>query len=213
MIIADMIARIRGFIVEVKNNEVVVMTSGGVGYRLTVPRGAVPPDSALPTRTGQPPEVFLRVHHRHVERQGDTLFGFSTEAQERLFHLLMSTPGIGGASAIKIMSEVGVTRFLLFVSMGDIAHLRQMKGVGKKTAENIVHACQDKARDLVTALGLTSPGADHWAGNMLDDVAEALVTSGFARDEAERVARSLPQTAESTLASLLGEALRELDGG
>lgn len=204
---ARMIARLCGVVIEATDNELVVMTSGGVGYTVTVPRGAVPPECTRPDEAGQPVGVILRVHHHHVERQGDVLFGFSTEAQERLFHLLLGTPGLGGATAVKIMSGADVGTILSAVSTGDTAALVSVKGVGKKTAENIIHACRKKAGALISALD--SGGSK--SGNMLLSVIDALVASGYKYVDVTPVVRALSVTPDATVALLLTAALRELD--
>lgn len=186
-----MIAQLSGTIVSKEPAEVVVDV-GGVGYAVGVPVSTL---TALPG-IGEAVRLFT---HQHVREDQLALFGFATEAEQRLFRQLISVSGIGPKVGLAILSVSGPDDIRAAIAAGDTAFIAQVPGIGKKTAERVVVDLKDKV-EMVTAGG--SPRGT-------DEVVEALVGLGYTRNDARsavgKVAADTTETDE-----LVRAALKEL---
>lgn len=172
-----MIAHLRGSLIEVKPNEVIVECNG-VGYAVVVPISTF---TALP---GEGKEASLHVY-TSVREDAIQLFGFATTGEKALFERLISVSGIGPKLAVTILSGIGTDDLVSAIRSGDAARLVRIPGVGKKTAERIVLELKDKLKDLgptgtVAAVPKTSP-----LSTVEEDVLSALLNLGCARPAAE----------------------------
>ncbi|MFL5422735.1 MAG: Holliday junction branch migration protein RuvA, partial [Myxococcales bacterium] len=87
-----MIARLSGVLLE-KAADTVIVDVGGVGYLVHLSLQSM---SRLPS-AGE--RLELRTH-THVREDALQLYGFATEDEERLFHLLVSVSGVGPKLAL-----------------------------------------------------------------------------------------------------------------
>ncbi|HUU43875.1 MAG TPA: Holliday junction branch migration protein RuvA [Planctomycetota bacterium] len=155
----------------------VVVDVEGVGYELAVPLSTF---EQLPAEGA----AVRLLTHLHVREDGMRLFGFATSEERELFRMLITVSGIGPMLAMAVLSGTSAETFKQAVMNGDSALLRQIRGVGAKTAERLVLELRDPVARLGMKLGAgaVSPG-DRTA---LDAVA-ALVALGFSRTKAEEV--------------------------
>ena len=89
--------------------------------------------------------------HLHVREDALQLFGFATEAERRLFLLLISVSGIGPKLAQGILSGIAVGDFEQAVRGNDLASLTRVPGIGKKTAERLVLELKEKIGEAESA--------------------------------------------------------------
>ncbi len=189
-----MIALVKGELVWRSDEEIVVLTSGGVGYRLAVSA------QTLAGLSGVGEQVTL---HAHLVSRDDTiaLFGFSSEAERELFMMLLAVQGVGPKVAIAVLSG-GTTRELTAaLATGDRARLQAVPGVGKRTAERIVMELREKvgglegagdeirvsrasdprtiARDGLVELGFSLQEADALTGGAEGDSAEEILQNAL----------------------------------
>ena len=180
IIYANMIAFLRGAILEKRPNQVVIDV-GGVGYDVTIPISTY---SALPA-TGS--EVRLRIH-THVREDALSLYGFLTEEEKTLFERLIGVSGIGPKLAVTVLSGLPTPDLVASIRQGLLEHLVRIPGVGKKTAERIVLELRDKLELLGAAA--VAPAPQVGALSALDlDVLSALVNLGCTRPVAEAAVR------------------------
>jgi len=172
-----MIALVAGTLVYRDSDRVVVRTASGLGYEVFVPTRAL---EALP-RPGQPVEL----HTCHVVREdGQTLFGFTSAEERRVFQRLMTASGVGPRLALAMLSALPPERIVRSIRERDIAALVSVPGVGKKTAEKLVVELSDKTGDLVAESG--APIA-----TVSDSAAKGLMGLGYTAAEADDVVRRI----------------------
>ncbi|MFM2152387.1 MAG: hypothetical protein RL199_822 [Pseudomonadota bacterium] len=199
-----MIASLRGLLVD-KGVDAVVIDVQGVGYRAAVSQTTL---SGLPA-VGV--EARLRIH-THVREDALALFGFSTEEEEQLFHLLTSVSGVGPKLAMNVLSGMSPHELAHAIAHDEVARLTKIGGVGKKTAERLVVELADKLKASTLLLrpgGKTAPRAPKKPEG--DDLVSALVNLGYRPAEAERAAASVRDAQpDADIGSLVRAALQLL---
>ncbi len=168
-----MIATLKGKLAE-KNPGQVVVDVGGVGYGVVIP---------LSTYTKLPPqgEAVRLLIHTHVREDAFLLFGFGTAEERDVFLLLTNVPGIGPKLAVNVLSGIPAPDLREAVSRQDLARIRSVPGVGKKTAEKILLELRDK----IGALEEGSPSLGTGGRTMYVDLISALTNMGYPRAGAE----------------------------
>lgn len=94
-----MIALIEGTVAEKSEGEVIVMTAGGVGYRLMCSMNTL---SALPA-AGEKCRLYT---HLNVREDAMELYGFLQAEERDMFRRLISVSGIGARSALLILGSM-----------------------------------------------------------------------------------------------------------
>ena len=131
-----MIASVRGE-VTVRRPDHVVVECGGVGYRLSVSAHTL---RSVPA-AGE--EALLHTH-LVLRDDGMHLYGFASEEERELFHMLIGVQGVGPKVALAVLSG-GTTRELLnAIATGDSARFQAVPGIGKRTAERIIVELREK---------------------------------------------------------------------
>lgn len=173
-----MIAQIAGRLVAKDLDRVEVMTSGGVGYELSIPLGVY---ETLP-RTGE--DVTLHTH-LVVREDGWLLFGFANVTERRVFQKLLTANGVGPALALGLLSHLSADRLVRALREKDIVTLQSVPRVGRKKAERLILDLADKLGDLPaeTAGGVRPEIAG------ADDAIRALVSLGYTTADAEKAVR------------------------
>ena len=174
-----MIASISGRLAAKGADRVVVQTSGGVGYEITVPLGVF---EELPA-VGQPVTLATELV---VRDDGWALYGFGNEAQRRFFQRLIDVTGVGPKLALALLSGLGVERAARAVQERNVALLASVSGIGKKTAERLALELGDKVGDFVGgAEGVAPTGGGGAAAGAL----KALERLGYGAAEADLALR------------------------
>jgi holliday junction DNA helicase RuvA len=184
--------------VAVRRADHVVISCGGVGYRLAV--------SAETLR--QVPRVGEHATlHTHLIVRDDALllYGFAAEEERDLFLLLIGVQSVGPKMALAALSGSPPRELLSAVAAGDTARLQAVPGIGKRTAERIVVELREK-------VGVPSAG-DEIVITRGDDprtlARDALLGLGFSLQEADTLLRAAAgDTPEALVSSALREARR-----
>ena len=180
-----MIALVSGE-VAVRRGDHVVVSAGGVGYRLGVSAETL---RHVP-RVGESTTLFS---HLIVRDDALQLYGFATEEERDLFLLLLGVQGVGPKMALAVLSGGPPRELLAAVAAGDQARLQAVPGIGKRTAERIVVELREKvadpivitraakddpralARDGLLALGFSAAEVDLLLDGAPGDTPEALI--------------------------------------
>jgi holliday junction DNA helicase RuvA len=195
-----MIALLAGTLAAKESDRVVVRTPSGVGYECFVPTRTL---AELP-HPGQPVELHTSLV---VREDGQTLYGFTTAEERRVFQRLLLATGVGPKLALAMLSLHPSERLVRSIREKDIAALVAVPGVGKKTAERLVLELADKTGDL-------EAGAAEPVSSASDAATQALVRLGYSAPEADdAVRRALAQDGRRDTAALLKAALAFLAGG
>jgi holliday junction DNA helicase RuvA len=174
-----MIAFLEGILVE-KHPTRAILNVHGVGYEVFIPLSSYDP---LP-----PVNQSCRLlTYQHVREDDLRLFGFITDAERRMFLLLLGVNGIGPKLAISALSGMTVRELKKAIVEGDVKRLSSVSGIGRKTAERMLVELRDKldAGDaLEAAAGRDVHGADD---ARLRDAALALVALGYKQEQASKM--------------------------
>ncbi len=177
---------IRGTVAEVAP-AYAVLDVGGVGYYLHI---------SLETYTAieHASEAKLYVHYV-VREDAQLLYGFSTKVERELFRLLISVSGVGGNTARMILSTYSPRELQGIISAGNAVLLKNVKGLGLKTAQKIIVDLSGKLMTLEAGTaGASSSTPD---GGVVEEALEALVMLGFARGVAEKAVRAVVRESPS----------------
>lgn len=196
-----MITLLVGTLIERDLATVELLTSGGVGYTLAIPLSTY---EWLP-KTGEP----VRLHtHLVVKEDGWQLFGFGTTYERNVFTRLLNAKGFGPQLSLNMLSALSAERLVRAIRERDVATLQQVKGLGKKKADQLILDLADKLDDLQRgATGVVSTG-----GVGVDDAVRALQSLGYGTADAEsgiRAALDAGEGKEST-AALVRAALARI---
>jgi Holliday junction DNA helicase RuvA len=187
-----MIALLEGT-VAVRRADHVVVSCGGVGYRLAVSAETL---RHIP-RVGQ--EIAI---HTHLIVRDDALllYGFATEEERDLFLLLIGVQSVGPKMALAVLSGGPPRDLLAAITAGDTARLQAAPGIGKRTADRIVVELREKVDEPIIIRRGDDP-------RIL--AREGLVGLGFSPLEADKLLDGAPgETAEDLIAHALKGARR-----
>ena len=202
-----MIEQIRGKLIQ-KSPTFVVVDVAGIGYGVNVSArtgGMLPEENA---------EVLLYTN-LVVREDSMTLFGFADQAEKDLFLMLLDVNGVGPKLAQRILSGVSPADLLNMVASDNKSALGKIKGLGKKTGEQMVLSLKDKAGAMLQALGDVEGSGITGMGTLTGAKMEAVLalhTLGVKDPAAEKAvvkaAEILGDSADA--ASLIPEALKYL---
>jgi Holliday junction DNA helicase RuvA len=184
--------------VAVRRADHVVVSCGGVGYRLAVSAETL---RQVP-RVGEAASL-----HTHLIVRDDALllYGFAAEEERDLFLLLIGVQSVGPKMALAVLSGGPPRELLAAVAGGDTARLQAVPGIGKRTAERIIVELREKvgvpdaSDDIVITRG--------------DDprtlARDGLLGLGFSLQEAETLLKGAAgESPEDLIAAALREARR-----
>jgi holliday junction DNA helicase RuvA len=187
---------VRGEVAVRRGDHVVVLTTGGVGYRVAVSAETL---RHVPV-VGRPMSL-----HTHLVVRDDALllYGFATEEERDLFLLLIGVQSVGPKVALAVLGGGPPRELAAALAAGDAARLQAAPGVGKRTAERIVGELREK-------VGVPEPAAPIRVSRGDDPrrtARDGLLELGFAPVEAQALLESAEgDSAEELLASALRAA-------
>ncbi|HCT29447.1 MAG TPA: Holliday junction branch migration protein RuvA [Bacteroidales bacterium] len=178
----------------------VIFESAGIGYNINI---SLQTYSSLEGK--KEGIVYL---HQVVREDAHLLFGFAEKDERELFRLLISVSGVGANTARVILSSMSASEIQKAIQNADINALKQIKGIGLKTAQRIVVDLKDKvfgkelgASQLFSGLNNTSK----------DEALSALVMLGFNKAAAEKVLDLLlKEDNKQSVEGLIKQALKRL---
>ncbi len=174
-----MISRLRGRLVSRELDHIEVETAGGVVYEVQIPLSIL-------ERLPKPPADDFEIRTLQVVREESlTLYGFIEAFERELFARLLGASGVGPKVALAMLSTYSARRLAKALAEKDVNALKQVSGVGKKTAERIILELADKVEDLAIGPegepGGPAPGAQ--------EAVAALVALGYAFVDADAAVR------------------------
>ena len=202
-----MIEQIRGKLIQ-KSPTFVVVDVAGIGYGVNISArtgGMLPEENA---------EVLLYTN-LVVREDSMTLFGFADQAEKDLFLMLLDVNGVGPKMAQRILSGVAPADLLNMIASDNKSALGKIKGLGKKTTEQMVLTLKDRAATMLQALGNVEGSGVTGMGVLTGAKMEAVLalhTLGVKDPAAEKaVAKAYENLGDSAdAAALIPEALKYL---
>ena len=187
-----MIATLRGKITQTEENALIVEIAN-LGIRVQV-------TDSLREQTKVGEHIFLHTHFV-VREDSMSLFGFETVDERALYTLLLSVSRIGPKLAMAILSALPPDTVKRAVLDEEYAILNRVPGVGKKTAQRIILALQDKIKPtsvLEDAVKMTDTDTE---------VMDALTALGYSIIEAQTAIQFIPKDAPDEIEERLRLAL------
>jgi Holliday junction DNA helicase RuvA len=178
------IASLEGTVAAVGSNYVVV-TVGGVGFRVYVPENVL-------HRVGGPSAHVRLFTHLYVRENELALYGCITQEELEVFHMLLGVSGIGPKMALMTLSVLSPERLRAAIANEQVDVLAQVPGLGPKTARRVIFQLKDKL--ALGPLGAAPPLTDQDA-----EVIAALTALGYSIVEAQTALQSLPRDPELSL--------------
>ena len=180
-----MIGYIKGNVI-IRQKDAFVIDVHGVGYRVSL--------SAYAMEQCKEHAVELFVH-THVREQEITLYGFTTEAEQNMFELLIGISGIGPKAALNILSIADVATLSTAIAHKDTSILTKVSGIGKKTAEKVILELSGK---VVAPVDMAVNDAI-----LHSDAIDALRSMGYSVVEAREALSGIPKDVKD-----VGECVR-----
>ncbi|BBO72432.1 Holliday junction ATP-dependent DNA helicase RuvA [Desulfosarcina alkanivorans] len=123
-----------------KEQDRILLLVNQVGYEVLVP--VVVMETLAPKAIGD--EVSLYIYYYQTERQPKpVLIGFNLEAEKEFFQYFISVEAIGPIKAVKALN-ISVGDIAHAIESGDVKTLKQLSGIGARTAHKIVASLQGK---------------------------------------------------------------------
>jgi Holliday junction DNA helicase RuvA len=127
-----MIGHIQGEVLFSDGAEIIISTNSGIGYQITFHKVLA---------EGQFASLFIS----HVIREAaQTLYGFESLRDKKLFELLMTVKGVGPKGAYAIVGTLGSEGVIQAVLFEDKKALSRAPGIGAKAAAQIILDLQKK---------------------------------------------------------------------
>ncbi len=195
-----MINHIEGKLVE-KTPTYAVIDVAGVGYIMQISLNTF-------TKIGENERCKLFTEQMYIRDDMPRFFGFADMAERNLFRQLVSVSGVGGTSALLMLSSLSSAEIQNAIITGNVALLKSVKGIGEKTAQRIIVDLRDKMGkvDATTEFFVSS-------NNILKEEAlSALVMLGFNKSAADKALEKIIRTEGTgqTVEQLIKSALKNL---
>ena len=197
-----MISYVSGLIAEL-NPAMAVIETNGVGYGLLI---SLTTYSHIQSKTS----AKLYVESVYVRDDNPRYFGFADLEERDLFRKLISVSGVGGGSAILMLSSLSAAEIAGAINTANVALLKSIKGIGEKTAQRIVV-------DLKGKIGKHGGGISQILNPSYnknkDEALMALVTLGFPKTSAEKaIEKAIKQQGITTdnVEQLIKSALKNM---
>lgn len=179
---------IKGQVVS-KNPAFIVLEANGVGYGLYVSLQTYSKIADLTV-------AQLFVESVYVRDDNPKEYGFADEEERELFRKLISVSGVGGGSALLMLSSLSAPEIAGAINTANVGMLKSIKGIGDKTAQRIVVDLKGKMgkhEGGISQILTTSYNKNR------DEALMALVTLGFPKVSAEKaIEKAVKQQGVST---------------
>ncbi|MBU2461395.1 Holliday junction branch migration protein RuvA [bacterium] len=166
----------------------IVVETGGIGWGLIISLSTY----RVLGKEGEDAFIFASLI---ANQDNIRLFGFATKEERELFLELVTIPGIGPKTAMRILSEKPPEELKKNITEQDVDSLYAVKGIGKKTAERLILELSGR---LVMAKDTS----------VSEEAVSALISLGYKRKEAEvAVRKALLFTGSKDLEEIIKKAL------
>jgi Holliday junction DNA helicase RuvA len=192
-----MIEAITGECVGKTPGSVLLKTAGGLSYRVWVPVSYYAQFTA-----GQQHALFT---HYKLKEDEAVLYGFFTEKELALFRKLLTVSGVGGKTALAVLSAYSVEEVADIFMRRDDTRISAIPGIGKKTAQRMI-------LELSGGMMPFTVTEENQGSPMNADLVSALINLGFLEKKArEAVSRMQKSTsADERFEDLFKRALKEV---
>lgn len=177
----------------------IVVENSGIAYYVNVSINTY-------TRVRDQDQCLLYLH-QVIREDAHQLFGFYTREEREMFRMLISVSGVGANTARVMLSSLKTEEIHQAILEGNVHVLKEIKGIGAKTAERIIIDLRDKV-----GKGEKLPQiVTHGDNTMKEEALSALVMLGFNKNMAQKAVNKLyAAEAEMSVEDLVKKALKML---
>jgi len=191
---------IKGTIVEITPTFVVVDCQH-IAYKIEI---SLQTYSHIQTKVNETATIYL---HQIIREDAHLLFGFSDKKERELFRLLISVSGIGANTARTMLSAATSDEIQENIRSANISSLKNIKGIGQKTAERLVVELRDKVGKTGSIEEIFT--ASH--NTIKEEALSALFMLGYSKNMAEKVIdKIIKVNPNNTTEELIKLALKQL---
>ncbi len=181
------------------NNESnIIIDVNGVGYQVEVPGIYNKKD------LNKKLELFI---HTYIREDALDLYGFETIEEKKLFKTLLSVSRVGPKAAMNVLSSLSYERFINAILSENVSVLKEVSGIGPKTAQRLILELKSKIEDMLPELQIDK-------GKSMDkydeDLYEALTQLGYSKREVDKAIENLEFDTELKLEDKIKEVLSYL---
>lgn len=179
-----------------------VVEAAGIGYYVNI---SLQTFSAIENE-----ESALLYLHFTVREDAQIFYGFATKMERELFRQLISVSGVGGNTARMILSTYSTSELRNIIATENAVLLKNVKGLGLKTAQKIIVELSGKMLELggVDELQPRAGVVDNATSN---EAVAALVMLGFQKGASEKVVKAiLEESPAAAVEDVVRQALRRL---
>ena len=195
-----MIEYLKGEITELDPTKAIIECVG-VGYECNI---SVYTYDKL--RTGQ---VFKLYIDESIREDAHLLYGFISKQERAIYRLLISVSGVGPNTARCIQSSLSPDELVAVISTGNDRQLKNVKGIGSKTAQRIIVDLKDKIGNLGIAAATATSSAIVAQNENGDEAIQALVALGYPLANANKaITQLLQKDPEMSVQALIKAGLR-----
>lgn len=198
-----MINLLEGRAVALRDGQVTLMTSGGVGYAVLVPRAL---GNAL-----EGSDHALLLYIETMVKEGEiTLVGFDNPADREIFRVLNKVQGVGAKVALSLL-DLGSDLVVDAVMAGHHQTLSRAQGVGPRLAQRLCSEASAAMAKLQIHLPVQSrvEGRPQLTATHKTEALRVLVSMGYGRHEmAQIVRRSDGETVQAVMEDAMRSAAR-----
>ena len=168
-----MITYLKGKLVE-KSPTHAVIECEGIGYFVHI---------SLQTYSHLPDNDWAKIFvHEVIREDSRSLYGFFDEDEREVFRKLISVSGVGASTGRVILSSLGTEEIRDVIFQGRVDVMKQIKGIGAKTAQRIIVDLQDKIMS-----DSSDPEKISFSGNTTKNEAlSALSSLGYDKTKADK---------------------------
>ena len=149
------------------NPAYVVLETSGIGYFINI---------SLNTFTSVKVSEKLKLYIYEVIREDShSLYGFIDKKERELFLLLISVSGVGPNTARMILSSLSTSELENVIASKNESVLKNVKGIGAKTAQRIIVDLKDK----IKTASLTLDNSNVSVNETSEEAIAALTMLGF----------------------------------
>ena len=199
-----MISFIRGNLIEVLQDTIVVETNG-VGFSIYFPNSNF---KNLPNIDSE-----IRIYtYMNVKEDELSLYGFLTKEDREMFLKLITVNGVGPKGALNIISTLGFSTLMKTIASEDSKLISTVQGIGTKTAGKICIELGDKVRkmnfdnkvDIIKQNNIENQKVNA----IKDEVVEALIKLGFKENRAREILSNIDIKGDENTSDILKLALK-----
>lgn len=170
-----MIDYIIGNIIEL-NPAFVIIENNHIGYHLYI---SLQTYKALQTQT----HARVYINRLFVRDDLPKYYGFATKEEREIFRQLISVSGVGGSSAMLMLSSLTPAEIIGAINTANVSLLKSIKGIGEKTAQRIVVDLKGKLGKHEGGIGQIISTPDN---KIKEETLMALIALGFNKSQAEK---------------------------